>query len=192
MLQVTQDSKTKHKTMLGERQINWLKESLLESKADFKIIISSVPLSIPTGFPLRGDGWANFNTNRGYENELLEIIHFLHDNSINQTLWLTTDVHFAEVFRYRPFQDDQSFELYEIAVGPLSAGLFPNKEFDTSLGPKRLFYYGADSFYDVKSYEDAKKWSNFGLLDFDGKGNLKLEIINTYGKSVYSLNLKSK
>ena len=43
------------KTMLGDEQRRWLIDGLVRSKATWKIIVSSVPLSIPTG----GDGWAD-------------------------------------------------------------------------------------------------------------------------------------
>src|SRR5215207_6657570 len=55
------------KTMLGREQLTWLKESLAASDATWKVIVSSVPMSIPTGFPVSGgrDGWANHNEPSG-------------------------------------------------------------------------------------------------------------------------------
>lgn len=55
-------------------------------------------------------------------------------------LFLTTDVHFAEVFRYRPFGDDWTF--HEVVTGPLNAGIFPNPAFDATLGTECLFFLG--------------------------------------------------
>ena len=48
------------KSMLGETQRQWLLDALA-SDATWKIIVSSVPLSIPTGWPASDgrDGWAN-------------------------------------------------------------------------------------------------------------------------------------
>ena len=45
------DSPDRPKTMLGREQLTWLKESLAASDATWKVIVSSVPMSIPTGFP---------------------------------------------------------------------------------------------------------------------------------------------
>ena len=59
---IADDSADRPKTMLGREQLTWLKESLAASDATWKVIVSSVPMSIPTGFPVSGgrDGWANF------------------------------------------------------------------------------------------------------------------------------------
>ena len=60
---IADDSADRPKTMLGREQLTWLKESLAASDATWKVIVSSVPMSIPTGFPASGgrDGWANFD-----------------------------------------------------------------------------------------------------------------------------------
>ncbi len=47
------DSPQKPKTMLGRKQIAWLRKGLARSDATWKVIVSSVPMSIPTGFPPR-------------------------------------------------------------------------------------------------------------------------------------------
>ena len=39
----------------------------------------------------------------GFEQELLDILRFMEQNGIVNNVWITTDVHFAEAFRYRPF-----------------------------------------------------------------------------------------
>ena len=52
-------------------QLQWLKDSLTESTALWKIIVTSVPLSIPTGASDdERDGWANFEGTTGYEIEV--------------------------------------------------------------------------------------------------------------------------
>jgi len=62
-------------------------------------------MSIPTGFPPTNgrDGWGNSDQPTGFENELLEILRFMAENGIANPVWITTDVHFAEAFRYSPF-----------------------------------------------------------------------------------------
>ena len=107
------------KTMLGREQLLWLKNELRTSDATWKVIVSSVPMSIPTGFPATNgrDGWANFDQATGYERELLEILGFMRAHGVRDSVWITTDVHFAEAFRYEPF-DDSDFSVYELATGP--------------------------------------------------------------------------
>ena len=46
------------KTMLGNTQRRWLTDGVATSTATWKVVVSSVPLSIPTGRPHR-DSWSN-------------------------------------------------------------------------------------------------------------------------------------
>lgn len=56
-------------------QLAWLYESLLDSTALWKIIVTSVPLSIPTGTGDDArDGWANFEGDTGYEIEVCDYL----------------------------------------------------------------------------------------------------------------------
>ena len=177
------DDPTKPKTMLGREQLIWLKDKLKKSSATWRVIVSIVPMSIPTGSAEGGrDGWANFDQNTGFEYELLDILRFMKKQGIYNTIWLTTDVHFAAVFRYTPFIDDSSFQVYEFVTGPLNSGLFPNFNYDTTtLGTERLFLYGPDGGGAGLNYEQAKLFMNFGLVEVDEKGNLTVSISNIYG-----------
>jgi alkaline phosphatase D len=172
--------------MLGREQLTWLKESLAASDATWKVIVSSVPMSIPTGFPPTGgrDGWANFDQTTGFEQELLDILRFMRDHSIVNTVWITTDVHFAEAFRYEPFP---GFTIHEFATGPLNAGIFPTAMFDTTLNPTVLF--GPRPPTTVATWEQAKDGFNFGTLDVDRQGRLTAAYVNTAGQTLYTLTL---
>jgi alkaline phosphatase D len=68
---VLADDPTFPKTMLGREQLVWLKARLKASTATWKLIVSSVPMSIPTGFPPENgrDGWANADQDTGFEAE---------------------------------------------------------------------------------------------------------------------------
>jgi len=188
---IAADSADRPKTMLGREQLTWLKESLAASDATWKVIVSSVPMSIPTGFPPAGgrDGWANFDQNTGFEQELLDILRFLEQGGIVNTVWITTDVHFAEAFRYRPFASNPAFVVYELATGPLNAGIFPLRDVDPTLNPEVLNFFGPPSAEAVTSWEEAKRWLNFGTLELDRRGNLTAEIVNTAGQTRFSLTL---
>jgi alkaline phosphatase D len=180
------DSPDRPKTMLGREQLTWLKESLLASDATWKVIVSSVPMSIPTGFPPTGgrDGWANFDQTTGFEQELLDILRFAEQKGIN-TFWITTDVHFAEAFRYRPFGGN--FVVHELATGPLNAGIFPSTAFDTTLNPEVLF--GPDPAVQPTTWTQAKDGFNFGRLELDRNGRLTAAIVNTAGVTQFSFTL---
>jgi alkaline phosphatase D len=185
------DSVDRPKTMLGREQLAWLKESLAASDATWKVIVSSVPMSIPTGFPPTGgrDGWANFDQTTGFEQELLDILGFMESLGILNTVWITTDVHFAEAFRYRPFSANPGFAVYELATGPLNAGIFPIREFDTTLNPEVLTFFGPPTPEAVTTWEQAKHWFNFGTLELDRSGSLTAAIVNTAGQRQFSLTL---
>jgi alkaline phosphatase D len=185
------DSPDRPKTMLGREQLTWLKESLAVSDATWKVIVSSVPMSIPTGFPPTGgrDGWANFDQTTGFEQELLDILRFMESEGIVNTVWITTDVHFAEAFRYRPFAANPDFSVYELATGPLNAGIFPIRDFDTTLNPEVLTFFGPPTPEAVTTWEEAKRWFNFGTLEVDRSGRLTAAIVNTAGQRQFSLAL---
>ena len=186
---LTPDDVARPKTMLGREQLVWLKQKLADSDATWKLIVSSVPISIPTGFPpeLGRDGWADFDQHTGFENELLDILRFMQQRGMRNTAWITTDVHFAEVFRYTPFSDDPGFKVYEFVSGPLNAGLFPNRAYDTTLNTESLFFFGPSG--DVTRYADAKPWMNFGLARVDEHGKLSVSIRNIQGAPVYEVTL---
>ena len=183
------DSPDRPKTMLGREQLTWLKESLAASDATWKVIVSSVPMSIPTGFPPSGgrDGWANFDQTTGFEQELLDILRFMESEGIENTVWITTDVHFAEAFRYRPFSSNPGFVVYELATGPLNAGIFPNRDFDKTLNPEVLTFYGPPTAEAVTSWQEAKRWLNFGTLELARDGTLTTEIVSTAGQTQFSM-----
>src|SRR5215203_175565 len=186
---IADDSADRPKTMLGREQLTWLKESLAASDATWKVIVSSVPMSIPTGFPPEGgrDGWANADQTTGFEQELLDILRFVEQHRIVNTFWITTDVHFAEAFRYRPFAANPAFAVYELVSGPLNAGIFPNTDVDPTLNPQVLF--GPDPAVQPTTWEQAKDGFNFGRLEVARDGVLTAAIVNTAGQTQFSFTL---
>jgi alkaline phosphatase D len=184
------DDPERPKTLLGREQRGWLEESVAASDATWKVVVSSVPMSIPTGFRAeeRGrDGWANGDLATGFENELLAILRSFRDAGVRNNVWITTDVHFATGFRYVPFPESPDFRVYEFITGPLSAGLFPTEEVDPTLDPERLFFWGSS---EVRSFEEAKRLFNFGVLDLDESGGLTVRVVNTLGEPVYTQTLR--
>src|SRR4029434_1293914 len=149
--------------------------------AAVKRLGASCPIAIPPGFPATNgrDGWANFDQTTGFEQELLDILGFMERSDIRNTIWNTTDVHFAEAFRYRPFASNPDFVVYELATGPLNAGIFPIQDFDSTLNPERLTFYGPPTAEAVTTWQEAKRWLNFGTLDFAEDGTLTAGVVNT-------------
>lgn len=179
------------KSMLGAEQRAWLEDGLTRSDATWKVVVSSVPMSIPTGHPPENgrDGWADYDQTTGFERELLGILRALERAGVTDTVWLTTDVHFAAGFRYTPFSSAPAFQVHEWISGPLNAGLFPIPVYDRTLRPERLFMYAPEA-PDSLSYEQALDFMNYGRIDIDERGALTVSIINGRGRSVYQRKLE--
>jgi len=102
------------RTVLGAEQKSLFKDALLNSKAKFKFVVTSV--SIQQTFVLPYDGW------EGYGAERSEILNFIRDNEIKNVIFLTTDLHLNlmnEVFIDR-FTDPTPIS-YEVVTGPIGA-----------------------------------------------------------------------
>jgi alkaline phosphatase D len=185
------DDQDHPKSMLGAEQLAWVKDTLASSTATWKVVVSSVPMSIPTGFPPTNgrDGWADFDQATGFERELLDILRFAQQGAVDDLVWITTDVHFAEAFRYTPFPDARDFDVHEIATGPMHAGIFPNRDFDMTLDPERVAFFGPETAADVTTWEEAKSWFNFGTLEIDSDGTLDVAIVDATGAARFEQRL---
>lgn len=102
------------RTMLGTQQKSLFKDALLNSKAKFKFVVTSV--SIQQTFVLPYDSW------EGYAAERSEILNFIRDNEIKNVIFLTTDLHlnlmndvFVDLFT------DPTPISYEVVTGPIGA-----------------------------------------------------------------------
>lgn len=98
------------KRQLGQQQMAWLKNSLLYSRATFKIIaLGSQVLNPVSPF----DKWSDFPV------EYNDIMKFLEEYKINGVVFLTGDRHHSEVIKVnRP----GSYPLYDVTVSPLTSG----------------------------------------------------------------------
>jgi alkaline phosphatase D len=179
------------KTMLGREQRVWLERRLLASEATWKVVVSSVPISLPTGSARQQarDGWASHGTATGYERELAGIFETLAAAGARNLLFVTTDVHFAAGFRYRPVPAHGDFLVHEIVTGPLSAILGRTEAVDPTFAPERLFLHAAPRPLDVTTLDEARRWFNFGLVEIDADGRLSTEVVDGYGATVQRLEL---
>jgi alkaline phosphatase D len=182
---------SKHpKTMLGAEQRAWLESAVAASDATWKIIVTSVPLVIPTGTGPSRDGWSGLGTNTGFSKELRAIVDSFHRSHVRGLLWLSTDVHYAAVFRHTPFAKDPRFVFHEIETGPLHAGIFPKPEFDRGLLNSTRLFLHPQKWPATPTYEQARDVFNFGFLRIGANGDALVQIINSRGKSLYRLSLQ--
>jgi alkaline phosphatase D len=185
------DSAERPKTLLGREQLTWLEHRLESSDATWIVVASSVPLSVPTGWPPEGgrDGWADLGGTGGFEQELRRILADAAANGRDKLLFIAADVHFGAGFRYRPFPDRPKFVVHELIAGPLSAAVGSIQEYDPDLGTERMFLHAPESRAAVGDYAEARRWFSFGELRVDAAGELTATLRGVDGEPLYSLRL---
>jgi alkaline phosphatase D len=132
---------SRDKTLLGEQQRRWLIESLAASNAVWKLVASSVPLSITKNWPC-GDSWAPRDLlvlSTGFAAERDAILRALHDRGVTNVVFLAGDVHFALFAAHEPWP---GFRVHELIAGPLSARPQRARMPDGTLGSQVLFSAG--------------------------------------------------
>ena len=155
------------KTMLGERQLQWLLSGLTESTATWKVIVTTVPLSIPkgggTGVP-GNDGWAGGPGIPGFEWERQVIVDTILGRRVKNVVFMAGDVHYVQANAYDP-NGDGTPDFYEFMAGPLSAApgrlTPPNAELrpTTLINESGYFNFGVirvtKSSFDVTVLDEA-------------------------------------
>lgn len=128
--------------ILGEKQLAWLKESLADSDATWKVIASDMPIGLVVPDGEFFEAIANEDgTPRGREFEIAELLSFLRDEGVHNVVWLTADVHYTAAHQYHPdraqFSDFTPF--WEFVSGPLHAGTFGPNDLDNTFGPEVIY-----------------------------------------------------
>ncbi|MGR8952642.1 MAG: alkaline phosphatase D family protein [Gammaproteobacteria bacterium] len=165
---------------LGREQLGWLKAGLKRSTAVWKMIAADMPLGLQSrdgtdrlGRPqfesyANGDGPVH-----GREFELAELLAFMKQEGIVNTVWLTADVHYAAAHFYDPakaqFKDFEPF--WEFVAGPLNAGSFGPHELDDTFGPQVVFQKAST----VPNLSPFFGMQSFGRIDIDG-GSRKMTV----------------
>jgi alkaline phosphatase D len=128
---------------IGQTQIAWLKRELAASRATWKVIAADMPIGlvVPDGNNFEAIANANNGAPLGREFEIVDLLRFIKNANISNTVWLTADVHYAAAHYYNPdkaaFQDFNPF--WEFVSGPLHAGTFGPNNLDMTFGPELKF-----------------------------------------------------
>jgi alkaline phosphatase D len=140
------------KTMLGAEQRRWLIDRVGASAATWKVVVTSVPLSVPTGRRHR-DSWSSASVwglpeeGAGFATERDAILGALRARGVKNLVFVAGDVHHAEVARHRPAE---GFVIHELIAGPLSAPFGRPRPLDMGLGAHSLFARsGVNNFGEV-------------------------------------------
>jgi alkaline phosphatase D len=158
------------KTMLGAAQRRWLIESVSGSSAVWKVVVSSAPLSVPTGGRIH-DSWSNANGEgvpedhgTGYAMERDAILRTLRQRGVRNLVFLTGDTQHAELVRHQPAAE---WSFHEFIAGPLSATPGRPRPLDAGLNPRSLASLGGVA--------------NFGDIAIDS-GGLTVRILDAEGQ----------
>jgi alkaline phosphatase D len=157
--------KTGSPSMLGPVQMKWLKKTLADEPATFKVICTNVPMA-PKVKPGSKDTWD------GYSEERSEIYQFIADKKIPGVVILSADRHRSDAYKV-----DTEIE-----------GMYPLFEFSSS----RLTNQHVHKLIDHSLFGYNEKQS-FGRVDFDLTAedpSVKYTIINIDGKEIHDLTIK--
>lgn len=154
--------KTGTRTILGEKQLEWLIDALSSSEASFKIIcIGGQVITTAVRFE-------NYGT---YPQEKERLLKEILDNNIKGVLFLTGDRHFAELSKQERIG---TYPIYDWTVSALTSGVSNSYKEDNNTNTV------AGSVFAV---------NNFGMLSFSGnKENrqLKLTLFDKDGKELWN------
>jgi alkaline phosphatase D len=168
-----------NKTMLGQTQLAWLLDGLTRSTAKWKLIATSVPLSIPKGGSLTmpgNDSWARGKDGTGFQTELRVIVDAILSRRIRNVVWLAGDVHYVQANAYDANGDGVT-DFHEFICGPLSAASMAPLLPDPLLKPTTLFSEGG--------------FMNFGKVTVRG-AILEVTIIDDGGRVRFSHELTAQ
>jgi alkaline phosphatase D len=183
---------------LGPDQLAWLKRALLNSRATWKVIASDMPLSIivyddaankkGSEAVAQGDG-----PPRGRELEIADLLRFIKNSGVVNTVWLTADVHYTAAHYYNPdkaqFQEFDPF--WEFISGPLHAGSFGPNELDNTFGPEVKFIKAPGR--DKQNLPPSAGMQFFGHVKIDGKsGQMTVTLRDRADTALWSTALEPK
>ncbi len=152
------------KTMLGEEQLDWLKKSLVKSKASFKFVVMG-------GQFLTLDKNYETYSNYGFEKERLELINFIYTQGIKNVVFLDGDRHHTELSILENRHDAPT--IYDITVSPLTSG-----GSDAGVGKNQELR--------VEGTHVIER--NFGIIEFSGKyrnRKMTIKIYDSNGKEIW-------
>jgi alkaline phosphatase D len=181
--------------ILGGEQLDWLKQSLKESNATWKIICSDMPIGLVItewGKQIY-EAVANAEDGPplGRELELAELFRYIARNDISNTHFITADVHYCASHYYNPekasFKDFKPF--WEFVSGPIHSGNFGPNPLDQTFGPELKFLGIPEGMKAFRPPSDDLQF--FGEMEIDGETEaLTVRHFNRRGVELWSKTLQ--
>jgi alkaline phosphatase D len=164
------------KSMLGPAQRQWLLEGVSSSDATWKLIVTSVPLGMFTGGSA-SDSWSNANLlgfrrpGTGFVQERDDILRALRDARIRNVVFVSGDVHHAEVLRHTLAP---GYAVHELVAGPLAARAGHPRPLDRSLSTRSLGGLGwVANFGEMVAERDSL---SVRIYDVDGAARVRIAL----------------
>ncbi len=178
--------------LLGNTQMGWLKNQLINSKATWKVIASDMPIGL-----LVKDGKTKFENASngdgvpvGRELEIADLLRFIKQKNIRNVVWFTADVHYAAAHYYDPnkAQFSEFTPFWEFVAGPLNSGTFGPNQLDNTFGPQVKFQSVDSTMKPNRSPKDGLQF--FGTVKINSQTLvMSVALHNTEGKTLYSVDL---
>jgi alkaline phosphatase D len=181
--------------LLGPQHIARLKRQLKASTAVWKVIASDMPIGM-----IVGDGRDQYeaaaNGNGaalGRELEIADLLSFMKREKIQNTVWLTADVHHAAAHYYDPtkaqFTDFEPF--WEFVAGPMHAGTFGPSQMDNTFGPQVKFNSVPKGMKANRPPSEGLQF--YGLVKIDAASKaMTVELRKLSGEKIYEVTLEAR
>jgi alkaline phosphatase D len=152
------------KTLLGEKQLAWLKEGLLQSEAPFKVLVNGSGWSMA-----KGPGQDSFGNRLFERNRLFD---FIRDHEIGGVVLVSGDTHVGEL-NCIPWSERGGYDFYELVSSPLASVSYMRYALDEA---------------EIRLREPLMA-INFGVLDFDLTGEvpeLRFSLMTELGRYAWT------
>jgi len=159
---------TATKTMLGQDQLAWLKNALLDSKAPFKIIANGSQMLNELS---KKEGWNHF------PDERTAFVDWLNETNIPGVMFMSGDVHYSALLK---LDRTNRYPIYELTCSPLTSG------------PRTKKLAPGESLLVPGTFVGER---NFCQLDFSGprkNRNLKITVLNADGEVKWTKDIAAK
>ena len=157
------------KHFFGQKQLEWLEDALIQSRAAFKVIVAGSQVINPMSYD---EGFYR------YSFEYNQLMDFLNRNSVNGVIFLSGDRHHSEINKLvRP----GNYDLYDITVSPFTSGVSKVRGAELN-SPTRV----------PGSLVEQKNYARISVLDDKGERILQVVFKDMNGKSLFHWSISLK
>lgn len=182
--------------ILGADQLAALKARLAASRATWKVMACDMPIGLVVrDGPKLFEAVANADPGAplGRELEFADLLKFIRDRRIQNTVWITADVHYCAAHHYDPsraaFTEFSPF--WEFVAGPLHAGTFGPGTLDRTFGPEVRFTGIPKGMKGNRPPSDGLQF--FGMMRVDARTRqMTVSLRDLAGRIVYTIDLPAR